>query len=166
MEILVKKRDIFITILIDFMAILFIYFLPALAHFSHLPIYYADPMRIALFSVLIITKKENVYIMALTIPLLSFLISGHPVFPKCILVSLELFINVVLIYQLSKHIKNLFITVFASLMISKSFYYLIKFALIKLSLLESGLISTPILYSSHCNDCTVVFIGHYFGKKP
>jgi hypothetical protein len=144
MELTKTTKNIGVAVLTDILALVFIYFVPALTHLFKIPLYYADPMRIAIFSIFTLTKKENVYIMALTIPLLSFLISGHPVFPKFLIISLELFINVFLIYRLSVIIKNKFIIVMASLILSKAVYYLIKFTLIKLSVLEMGLISTPL----------------------
>jgi hypothetical protein len=144
MEATQAKKNIKNAIITDFLALVFIYFVPALSHMLKFPLYYADPMRIALFSILVLTKKENVYIMALSIPLISFLISGHPVFPKFLIVSLELFANVFLIFRFSNVIKNKFLLVFLSLFLSKSLYYLLKFVLIKFAVLDMGLISTPL----------------------
>jgi hypothetical protein len=144
MDSAINKKSILSTVLVDILALTFIYFVPALSHMLKFPLYYADPMRIALFSILVLTKKENVYIMALSIPLISFLISAHPVFPKFLIVSLELFANVFLIFRFSNVIKNKFLLVFLSLLLSKSLYYLLKFVLIKFAVLDMGLISTPL----------------------
>ena len=144
MELTKTTKNIGVAVLTDILALVFIYFVPALTHLFKIPLYYADPMRIAIFSIFALTKKENVYIMAFSIPLLSFLISGHPVFPKFLIISLELFINVFLIYRLSVIIKNKFIIVLTSLILSKAVYYLIKYILIKLTVLETELISTPL----------------------
>ena len=144
MQAYVKNKNIITTVLIDLLALIFIYFVPAVSHLLNFPLYYADPMRIALFSVLIFTKKENVYLMALTIPIFSFLMSGHPVFPKFILVSLELFINIFLIFRLFRIINNKYLLVFVTLLFSKSIYYLLKYLLIKIALLDSELVSTPL----------------------
>ena len=144
MDSVLRKDNIITIILVDIIALVFIYFIPALSHLMKVPLYYADPMRIALFSVFILTKKENAYIMALSIPVLSFIISGHPVFPKFILVSLELFINVLLIYRFSRFIRNKMLLVLLSVLLSKSVYYLLKYVLIRSALLDSGLISTPL----------------------
>jgi hypothetical protein len=144
MDSAINKKSILSTVLVDILALTFIYFVPALSHMLKFPLYYADPMRIALFSILVLTKKENVYIMALSIPLISFLISGHPVFPKFLIVSFELFANVFLIFRFSNMIKNKFLLVFLSLILSKSAYYLLKLVLIKLAVLDMGLISTPL----------------------
>jgi hypothetical protein len=144
MDSAINKKSISSAVLVDILALTFIYFVPALSHMLKFPLYYADPMRIALFSILVLTKKENVYIMALSIPLISFLISAHPVFPKFLIVSLELFANVFLIFRFSNVIKNKFLLVFLSLLLSKSLYYLLKFVLIKFAVLDMGLISTPL----------------------
>jgi hypothetical protein len=144
MDSAINKKSISSAVLVDILALTFIYFVPALSHMLKFPLYYADPMRIALFSILVLTKKENVYIMALSIPLISFLISGHPVFPKFLIVSFELFANVFLIFRFSNMIKNKFLLVFLSLILSKSAYYLLKLVLIKLAVLDMGLISTPL----------------------
>ena len=140
----ILRKSIISPILVDVIVLVFIYFLPAFSHFLRIPLYYADPMRIALFSILTLTKKENVYFMAIIIPFVSFLISGHPVFPKFLIVSLELFLNVMLIYRFSGIIKNRFVLVFFSLFLSKSVYYFVKFILLKLAVLDMRLISTPI----------------------
>ena len=61
------------TYFIDFSLLLLIYFLPALSHLFAFPIYYLDPMRIALVVALVHTSKKNAFIIALTLPLFSFL---------------------------------------------------------------------------------------------
>ena len=47
------------TYLIDLLLISFIYFLPALSHMLAFPVYYLDPMRIALVITLAHTTKRN-----------------------------------------------------------------------------------------------------------
>ena len=81
------------TYLIDFSLLLFIYFLPAISHLFAFPVYYLDPMRIALVVALIHTSKKNSFLIALTLPLFSFLISSHPQLIKSFLLSAELIIN-------------------------------------------------------------------------
>lgn len=128
----------------DIAALAFIYFVPAISHLISLPVYLIEPMRLMLILALVHTTKQNAYIIAVTLPLFSFLISAHPVLPKMILISFELVLNVFLFYLLITKFKNTFFPIIISIIASKLVYYVIKFGLIKLTLLDSGLISTPI----------------------
>jgi hypothetical protein len=47
---------------------------------------------------------------------------------------------------LIKKIPNLFISFFISVLISKIFYYLLKFSFINFGLIDSNLFSTPLYY--------------------
>ena len=134
------------TYLIDFSLLLMIYFLPAISHLFAFPVYYLDPMRIALVVALIHTSKKNAYIIALTLPLFSFLISSHPQIIKSFLLSAELVINLSLFYLLKDKLKNVFTSLFISIIISKAIYYSLKFALISFALLDDRLFSTPFYF--------------------
>jgi hypothetical protein len=134
------------TYLIDFFLLLLIYFLPAISHLFAFPIYYLDPMRIALVVALIHTSKKNAYIIALTLPLFSFLISSHPQILKSFLLSAELIINLSLFFLLKEKLKNVFTSLFISIIISKVIYYLLKFVLIYFALLNDKLFSTPFYF--------------------
>jgi len=131
------------TYLIDFSLLLLIYFLPALSHLFAFPVYYLDPMRIALVVALIHTSKKNAYIIAITLPLFSFLISSHPQILKSFLLSAELLINLTLFFFLKEKLKNVFTSLFISIVISKVIYYILKFVLIYFALLNDQLFSTP-----------------------
>jgi hypothetical protein len=134
------------TYLIDFSLLLMIYFLPAISHLFAFPIYYLDPMRIALVIALIHTSKRNAYIIALTLPLFSFLISSHPQIIKSFLLSAELIINLSLFFLLKEKLKNVFTSLFISIVISKAIYYMLKFVLISATLLDDKLFSTPFYF--------------------
>ena len=134
------------TYLIDFSLLLSIYFLPALSHLFAFPIYYLDPMRIALVVALIHTSKKNAYIIAITLPLFSFLISSHPQILKSFLLSTELIINLGLFFFLKDKLKNVFATLFISIVISKVIYYFLKYVLIYSALLNDKLFSTPFYF--------------------
>ena len=134
------------TYLIDFSLLLMIYFLPAISHLFAFPVYYLDPMRIALVVALVHTSKKNAYIIALTLPLFSFLISSHPQIIKSFLLSAELVITLSLFYLLKDKLKNVFTSLFISIIISKVIYYSLKFALISFALLDDRLFSTPFYF--------------------
>ena len=134
------------TYLIDLLLISFIYFLPALSHILAFPVYYLDPMRIALVITLAHTTKRNSFLIALTLPIFSFLISSHPQVIKSVLISAELLINIALFFYLSKKIKNEFISLSVSIIASKIFYYTAKYLLINAGMINDSLFSTPIYY--------------------
>jgi len=134
------------TYLIDFFLLLMIYFLPAISHLFAFPLYYLDPMRIALVIALIHTSKKNAFIIALTLPLFSFLISSHPQIIKSFLLSAELVINLSLFFLLKDRLKNVFTSLFLSILISKVIYYSLKFALISFAFLNDRLFSTPFYF--------------------
>lgn len=133
------------TYLIDFSLLLMIYFLPAISHLFAFPVYYLDPMRIALVVALIHTSKKNAFIIALTLPLFS-LISSHPQIIKSFLLSAELVINLGLFFLLKDKLKNVFTSLFLSILISKVVYYSLKFAFISFALLNDKLFSTPFYF--------------------
>ncbi|PLX15281.1 MAG: hypothetical protein C0597_09035 [Marinilabiliales bacterium] len=132
------------SILFDAAALAFIYFVPALSHLLNLPVYLIEPMRLMLILALVHTTKQNAYIVALTLPLFSFLISAHPVLPKMLLIAFELSLNVFLFHLLIKKLRGTFLPIFLSIIASKLVYYSIKFGMIQFAILKSGLISTPI----------------------
>jgi len=138
------KKLTYKTAIIDILAISAIYFMPSITHLLSFPIYLIEPMRIALVFAMMHTRKENAYLLALTLPVFSFLISGHPVAPKMIIITLELLVNVWLFFTFSKMVKNEALSIFAAVLLSKMFYYFIKLGLIGLGLLNMNLISTPI----------------------
>lgn len=82
--------------------------------------------------------------LALALPMFSFLISSHPVFLKAMLISIELLINVFLYYSLVRNKMADYLAIVISVVTSKFIYYGFKYLLIHFTLLKSGLISTPI----------------------
>jgi hypothetical protein len=125
-------------------AIIFIVFVPAISHLVALPIYYFEPMRIMLIIALVHTTKKNAYLLALTLPLFSFLVSAHPSLLKTLLITSELLLNVFLFFVFSEKMKNNFWAMLTSLFISKILYYLVKFMLLSTMVLEGNLVSTPL----------------------
>lgn len=153
------------SILFDIAAIAFIYFVPAISHLLSLPVYYIEPMRLMLVLALVHTTKKNAYLIALTLPLFSFLISAHPVFPKMILIAFELSLNVFIFYALVSKFKHTIFPIFISIIASKMVYYVIKFGLIQLAVLKSGLISTPLAMQLTTTLVFSVYLYLLFKKK-
>jgi len=132
------------AIFIDIVALAFIYLVPTISHLLSVPIYLIDPMRLMLILAIVHSNKANGYILALTMPVFSMIISGHPAFPKMILIAIELAMNVFLFYLLLKKLKQPFLAIFLSIVMSKILYYLLKYFLIQLTIIHTELISTPI----------------------
>ncbi len=130
--------------LFNLLAVSAIYFVPAISHLLSIPLYLIEPMRIIIILALLHTSKKNAYIIALTLPLFSFLVASHPVLAKSFLVTAELIANIFLFIQISKVVKNNFTSIFLSIILSKSIYYLMKYSFLSLLILTGELISTPI----------------------
>ena len=136
-------------ILVDIAIFTLLFFVPAISHITLLPLYLFEPMRVmVLISLLLLTNRSNAYFLALTLPIFSFLVSGHPIFPKNILITTELMTNVFFFVLLSKKLPcwkreyKMFISMFLSIFLSKVAYYALKYMLIYFGVLEIGLIST------------------------
>ena len=128
--------------LTDAAALLFIYLVPTLSHLTAVPFYLIDPMRLAVLGALLATKNwKNALVLAVTLPLFSSAIGMHPVFPKCLLIAVELAANVLLFVWLAR-ILNAGIAAFISIMCSKLLYYGLKAAVLYAGLLQMELIST------------------------
>lgn len=139
----ISKVDIK-TILIDLSALLIITFLPALSHLVALPLYLIEPMRILLILSIIHTSKKNSYLIAIMLPVFSFIFSTHPSIIKSVLIISELLINVYLFNLLIQYVRNNFVSMLGSILISKIYYYGTKYGLILFGLIEGDLIATPV----------------------
>ncbi len=130
--------------LFNLAAIVSIYLVPTFSHILSFPVYMIDPMRIIILLSVIHTSNKNAYLIALTLPLFSFLIASHPVAIKSILITSELILNIWLFYQIYDKLSNKFSVMFLSILISKIYYYLVKFVLISKGILLGDLFSTPV----------------------
>lgn len=136
------------TILFDFTLFAFIYFVPAISHLTAFPFYYFDPIRFVLIASLLHTSKQNTFIIAITLPLFSFLISSHPSIIKTGLLSTELLLNVILFFILFSGTKSRILSIAFSILISKMIYYLLKYLSIETGILNDRLFSTPFYYQA------------------
>lgn len=131
----------------DILILTLVYFIPALSHVTPMPIYLLDPMRILLFTGFLLSRNNtNAIILAITIPLVSTIVTGHPPFFKAILISVELFTNIWLfVFLLSKLNWKAPLLLLISIIASKVIYYALKFLFINLSLIDGALITTDLL---------------------
>ena len=116
------------------LAIALVLLVPVLSHIVAYPLHAFEPMRIALFWVILLLpeKKWNALMLAALLPMISFVVSGHPLFPKNIVMSGELVINVVLLYWILAKTGSYSLSVLLSMVASKVIYYVVKYLLIYL----------------------------------
>ena len=153
------SKSIIKSSVLDIFAITAIYLVPVLSHMFALPVYYIEPMRLMLILAIAHTTKKNAYLLALTLPIFSFLVSAHPVFLKTLLITGELLLMTWVYFSLSEKMTNKFSTMLISIGVSKIAYYILKFALLSAVLVEGSLISTPILIQI---ATTLLFSGYIF----
>ena len=133
------------TLLIDVALLVALYLVPSFAHLTALPLYMLEPMRVALCVSLLFTNRANTYFIALTIPLASAMITGHPPPLKAVLMGIEFSILVASYSYLVRRPRiSAFAALSAGILLSKLAYYAMKFVALSTGLLAGGLISTPL----------------------
>jgi hypothetical protein len=152
-----SQKTMINSLIINSVALLFIYFTPALSHLLNFPLYLVEPMRIMVVLAMVHGDKRNAFILAATLPLFSFAISAHPVFYKMLLISAELSLNVWLFYVLKERMRNNFMAMISAVVLSKTAYYLLKSVFISAALLGAGLFSTPVWIQG----LTTILFGAY-----
>jgi hypothetical protein len=151
------------SIVFDILALTFIYFVPTISHMLNFPLYLIEPMRIALILALVHTSKQNAYIIALTLPIFSYLVSAHPVFYKMMLISGELIINVWLFYFIFNRTKNAFVSILSSIVLSKAIYYLAKFIAIAIVFkVNENIVSTSLYIQAATTLVFSLYLGLMF----
>lgn len=100
-------------------------------------------MRVVVIISLVHTSRNNSYLLAVLLPLISFVFSNHPSIAKTFILSGDLLLNIFLFYIL-KRWYNVFISMALGIILSKLAYYLAKYLLIQFSMIDGGLISTPL----------------------
>ena len=156
MAALAGKRAIGIGVT-DAVALLFVLMVPALSHLTAVPFYLLDPMRLAVLGALLASRSRvNGLVLAVALPLLSFGISGHPVFPKCLVIAAELSVNVLLFWWLASVVKptsgagkeassvHIGLAAFISILLSKAFYYGLEALVLGAGLMQMELVSTAL----------------------
>ncbi|MDD3966929.1 MAG: hypothetical protein PHP63_07780 [Candidatus Marinimicrobia bacterium] len=131
----------------DVIALALIYALPALSHALAFPFYMFEPMRIVLFAAYLASRNNiNTVLLALSLPLFSMLTAGHPVLPKALIMSAELAVNVLLFLYLLRVTKwNIFFSLLSATLLSKLFYYGLKYLLLRRALIDGALVTTNLL---------------------
>lgn len=153
------------TIVYDILALAVIVFTPALSHLTAIPIYLLEPIRIILLLSIVHTSKKNVYALTIALPVLSYVISAHPTILKSFLISSEMMLNVFLFFYLIKFFKNSFAPAIISILISKLYYYLLKFGFISFGLISTELISTPIILQAIVGITISIYLWFFFKNE-
>jgi len=112
------------------------------------------------------TTKRNAYIIALTLPIFSYLVSAHPVFYKMLLISGELVLNVWLFYFILSKTKNAFVSILSAIVTSKAIYYIAKFIAVAL-ILKTGesIIATSLTIQVATTLVFSVYLGLIFRRR-
>jgi hypothetical protein len=128
MDLILKKTNpaILKSALMDVAALAFIFLVPTFSHLFAFPLYFIEPMRIMVILAMVHTHRNNAFILAFSLPLFSFLVSGHPILIKAFIISIELIIMVGAFFLLKKYIHN-FAAIFSAIVISKLAYFALKY---------------------------------------
>jgi len=111
------------TAITDIAALVFVGFVPAASHLFKIPVYFIEPMRVMLMLALLYSSRWNAYLLAIMLPLFSFLVSGHPAPVKMMIIMAELLLNAWLFLFFFQKTRKPFLSTFASILISKIFCY-------------------------------------------
>ena len=132
-----EKNEVIKATVLDVVSLAFIYFIPGIAHLLSFPVYMIEPMRLMLVVSFVITGKKNSYLLALTLPLFSFVVSGHPEFLKMLIITSELLVNVFLFYLFADLIKETIPGRISSIIASKLFAYFLYLVFFSFAFVKS-----------------------------
>ena len=137
-----RHRDV---IFIDIALLAGLYLLPSLAHAAGIPLWKLEPMRIALIIAMLYTHRANAYLLALTVPMISFAVSGHPEPFKAVLMGIE-FSVLVAAWDFLARAKGWtpFLALTAAILAGKVVYYTLKYLSLSAGFLDGNLVSTPV----------------------
>lgn len=158
------KFDYLRVVLCDLLFAAIVYYLPAIAHLTSL--YIIEPFRLMILCTLIVLgSKSNAIVLAITLPLFSYLVSGHPVILKMMLISFELLFNILIFDYINKKIKNPVFSILFAVLISKAIYYLFKYFLILSGFLKMSVVSTSLWIQLLVATMTSLCFGCWLIKK-
>jgi hypothetical protein len=162
---ILHRAEVFKILVVDVLGIGMILIMPSLSHLLPIPFYLLDPMRFSVLIILFSTNKNNGLILAALLPFISYISTGHPIFPKNILISVELITNIVLLQVIMRKVKYFSAVVIISIILSKVFYYLMKYGMVKMLWISGDIISTPITIQLLSVLIISVSTSYIFGKR-
>ncbi|MEI7982468.1 MAG: hypothetical protein WCI71_12510 [Bacteroidota bacterium] len=138
-------RSLSQLVVIDLLVLWVIFLIPGISHLTKVPFYYLEPMRfLLLLSIFFTMSKPNTLLLGILIPVFSWVVSGHPLFIKALLICAELLINGYLMMLFLDKRWNLIPALTFSIVISKVFYYLLKYLAVLTGVLPMEIISTDL----------------------
>ncbi len=111
------------VLLLDLIALAVVWLIPLISHTIGFPFYMIEPMRLMVILSIAHTTRGNSYLLALALPLFSWIISGHPEFYKTLVMTAEIVVNVFLFYYLVRRIDSVFLSIIISIIVSKILCY-------------------------------------------
>lgn len=159
MDYVLNKVAIARVLAVDVVLLVFALLSPALFHAFGIGVHYLEPMRISLFAVMLFVPiKSNSYVFAALLPCVSCIITGMPFPVKAGMMSAELVVNVFVFYFLKKQKLNDILCFFASIIVAKSFYVIVKYMLIQYGFYpQSILISNVVIQFLMAGLLSLVF---------
>jgi len=144
-------------LLLDSIAFLLVWLTPVISHLIGFPFYMIEPMRFMVILSVAYTSRGNSYLLALTLPMFSWVVSGHPEFYKTLVMTAELVLNVFLFYYLVKRIDSVFLSMLISIVVSKIFCYALYLVFFSIMFIEEeaepvflmAQVITTVLFSSY-----------------
>ena len=144
-------------LLLDSIAFLFVWLTLVISHLIGFPFYMIEPMRFMVILSIVYASRGNSYLLALTLPLFSWVVSGHPEFFKTLVMTAELVLNVFLFYYLVKRIDSVFLSMVISIVVSKIFCYALYLVFFSIMFIEEeaepvfliAQVITTVLFSSY-----------------
>ena len=119
----IRSGDFIKALLLDIIALAVVFFTPKIGAFMHLPFYMIEPMRLMVVLSIAHSSRINSYLLAFTLPLFSWAVSGHPEFYKMLVMTGEITANVLLFYYLIRKIDSAFLSMIISIIVSKALCY-------------------------------------------
>ena len=136
MENTIQRSHVLRTVAIDAVLLTLALLLPVGFHAVGVNLRFLEPMRLVLLAaILFVPERKNAYIIAFILPWLSFVIIGVPMWWKAGMMSVELIINVYLIYRFTDEKLNAGFSVLISILLAKTFYYVVKYIFIQTTIL-------------------------------
>ena len=124
------------AVILDICSLVVVWATPLISGAIGLPFYMIEPMRLMVIVSIAHTSKGNSYLLAFTLPLFSWIISGHPEFYKMLVMTAEIAVNVFLFYYLVRRIDSILLSMIISIFVSKIFCYALYLVFFSIMFIE------------------------------
>ena len=151
------------TLCVDVVIVSIAMLIPVFSHLTF-PIYQFNPILFLLMlSIPYCNNRWNAHILAMVIPLLSFLIIGMPTLTKvyCMVIEYNVVLYVYFLLQdkmATRHLSSMFVMMFFAILVGKCAYYLSKTILV-----GTMIIDTPVIIQ-FISSIVIALISSVFVK--